>query len=783
MVKYINFTVKAGIVIFSFFLLLGFSTLWYFSSGLPDYKKLTNFKPSVSSRVYAQDGTLIAEYALEKRFFIPYESIPKLVINSFLAAEDKNFFKHPGIDAKGIARAIINNFKNIANDRRLEGASTITQQVAKNFLLTNEMSYKRKIKEAILAFRIEKAYSKERILELYLNQIYLGEGTYGIAAASLEYFDKSVKELNYTESALLAALPKAPSKYNPFRYKKEAKYRRNLVLNNLNENGYITDEDLIIFKNIEIKLKKRKIKIINEANSYTEEVRRIINENYGFKKLYADGLVIKVPLDVKYQIFAQKSLRKGIESYDRRHGWRGPITNINNDKNWEKKIKEKKIDPTLNWKFAKIINISDSNLEIEILNKDKERSIINKNTIEWTIKKDIFKSFKKGDVIYVYKNINNNWELKQYPKVNGAIVAIDPFNGKIKALVGGFSFKSSEFNRATQAKRQPGSAFKPFVYAAALENNYSPNSIILDAPFIAEQGVGLKNWKPENYGKKFYGPSTLRKGIEYSRNLMTVRIAENIGLPKIIKLSKDLNIYDELPELLSVSLGSAETTLLNITSAYATFVNGGKKINPILIDRIQDRRGKTIFNSDKRKCIGCDRYSASDKQVPNIENNYTQIISEETAYQITSILQGAIQRGTGKKLRDLRVPLAGKTGTTNNNYDAWFIGYSSNLVIGVYVGYDNPRSLGKYETGSKAALPIFKDFVKNALYEEDFKNFPIPSNIYFAPIDYDTGKIDNFANKKTIIESFKLQDMNNLKNNALDNSASYDKLIKFRQFY
>ncbi len=782
--KYLNITVKAGIIIACLSLLLIFSTLWYFSSGLPDYKKLANYKPSVSSRVYAKDGTLIAEYALEKRLFIPYESIPRLVINSFLAAEDKNFFKHPGIDAKGIARAVVNNFKNIANDRRLEGASTITQQVAKNFLLTNEISIKRKIKEAILAFRIEKAYSKERILELYLNQIYLGEGTYGIAAASLEYFDKSVKELNYTEAALLAALPKAPSKYNPFRYKEEAKYRRNLVLNNLNENGFIKDKDLKILKKKEIKLKKRKIKIVNEANSYTEEVRRIINENYGFKKLYADGLAIKVPLDVNYQIFAQQALRNGIESYDRRHGWRGPITNIYENKNWKNTIKKKRIDPTLNWNLALIENITDLNLEIKILNKNKkETGTITNNKIKWAIKKNISNTFKRGDIVYVQKDKKDIWNLKQFPKVNGAIVVLNPYNGKIKALVGGFSFKSSEFNRATQAKRQPGSAFKPFVYAAALENNYSPNSIILDAPFISEQGTGLKNWKPENYGKKFYGPSTLRKGIEYSRNLMTVRIAESVGLDKIVNLSKKLNIYDELPELLSVSLGSAETTLLNITCGYASFVNGGKKVNPILIDRIQDRRGKTIFNSDERECIGCDRYLLESKRVPNIKNNYEQVISEETAYQITSILEGVIQRGTGKKLRDLKVPLAGKTGTTNNNFDAWFIGYSSNLVIGVYIGFDNPESLGKYETGSKAALPIFKDFVKKALYEEDFKNFSIPENIYFAPINYDSGVKDSFASKKTIIESFKISDINNLKNNFLNNSQSYDKLIKFRQFY
>ena len=780
--KIANYFVKTGIIILIFIIIIAFSTLWYFSSGLPDYKKLSTYQPPVSSRVYADNGKIIAEYAIEKRLFIPYESIPQKVINSFLSAEDKNFFSHPGIDAKGIIRATINNLKNIINDKRLEGASTITQQVAKNFLLTNEVSLNRKLKEAILAFRIERSLSKERILELYLNQIYLGEGTYGIAAAALEYFDKSIKELDYADTALLAALTKAPSKYNPYKYKEEAKVRRNFVLKNLFENKFITEKQYLEIKQKDIELKKRKIEIVDEANSYSEEVRRIIKENYGFKKLYEEGLSIKVPLDVNYQIYALEALRNGIESYDRRHGWRGPITNKLEDPKWKNKVKKFKIDPTLKWNFAEIKNLDNSNIFFEDINT-KEKNTIQSQNLKWAFKKDINKKFKLGDIILVKKNRNDDWELKQYPKVNGAIVVLNPFTGRVNALVGGFSFKSSEFNRATQAKRQPGSAFKPFVYAAALENNYSPNSIILDAPFIAKQGLGLKNWKPENYGKKFYGPSTLRKGIEYSRNLMTVRISESLGLKKILKLSKELDIYEEIPELLSVSLGSAETTLLNITSAYASFVNGGKKINPILIDRIQDRRGKTIFNSDKRDCIGCDRAWENKVNFPKIKDNHKQVFSQETAYQMTSILEGVIKRGTGKKLRDIKVPLAGKTGTTNSNFDAWFIGFSSNLVIGVYVGFDNPQSLGKYETGAKAALPIFKEFVKKALYKDDFKEFSIPKGIYFSAIDYNTGKKEDFSNSKAIIEAFKIKDINSKNNKNLSEIDNYDKLIKFRQFY
>ena len=780
--KHFNFLIKAIIAIILSAFFIGFSALWYFSSGLPDYKKLESYEPPVSSRVYANNGTLIAEYAIEKRLFIPYDSIPSLVINSFLSAEDKNFFNHPGIDPKGIVRAIINNFKNLVDNKRLEGASTITQQVAKNFLLTNEVSLKRKIKEAILAFRIEKAYTKEKILELYLNQIYLGEGTHGIAAASLEYFDKSVKELSYPEAALLAALPKAPSKYNPFRYYEEAKLRRNLVLQNLNENNFINKKNFKKYKAEEIYLKKRKIKLLKEANYYTEEIRRTIKDNYGFDQLYAEGLSIKSALDVDYQLYALSALRTGIESYDKRHGWRGSLLNTKNEANWRKILINKKVDASLEWEFAEILNVNKSEIIFMTIDK-KEQGNIKSNNLKWAIKKTIYDSFNINDIIFVKKTSKNEWELKQYPEVNGAIIAIDPYNGKVKALVGGFSFESSEFNRATQAKRQPGSAFKPFVYAAALEKNFSPNSIVLDAPFIVEQGFGLKNWKPENYGKEFYGPTTLRKGLEYSRNLMTVRIAQEIGVKKILQLSKKLNIYIEIPELLSVSLGSAETTLFQLTNAYATFVNGGKKINPVLIERIQDRRGKTIFNSDTRHCVGCDRYLESETIIPFIETNYEQALSKETAYQILSMLEGTIQRGTGKRLRDLGVPIAGKTGTTNDNYDAWFIGSTSNLVIGVYIGFDNPKTLGKYETGAKAALPVFKNFIKEALYKDDFKNFSIPEEIFFAAINYNTGKVENFSNPESIEEAFKLSDINRIKNNNLGRNYNYDSLVKFRQFY
>ena len=768
MLVYFKKIIKLTIAIFTLGLLFAFSTLWYFSSDLPDYKILANYKPPVSSRVHSGEGQLIAEYALQKRLFIPYDSIPDKVIYSFLSAEDKNFFSHPGIDAKSITRAIIKNLKNYFSEKRLEGASTITQQVAKNFLLTSEVSFKRKIKEAILAFRIERAYSKERIMELYLNQIYLGIGTYGVAAASLEYFDKSVNDLSYEEAALLAALPRAPSKYNPFKSIERAKARRNIVLKNLYDNSYIDSIEYKELKNKEIKTKKRKIELLEEANFYSEEVRRIISDSYGFDDLYKGGLSIRTPLNSNYQIEALKALREGLEEYDRRHGWRGPITNIDTAE-WQNNIQQLTPDKSLNWKLAKVIDVNKLTLKIEI--EDKEIGFIDFANINWTRKKSFEDFLKLNDIIYVSKIKKNKWNLKQLPKINGAIVVMDPYTGRVLAMVGGFSFKLSEFNRATQAKRQPGSAFKPIVYAAALENGFTPSTLILDAPFVMDQGGGLKTWKPENYGKKFYGPSTLRTGLEKSRNLMTVRVAQKVGFDQISKITKNFGIYDAIPELLSVSLGAAETTLIQLTNAYCTFVNGGKKVIPIFIDRIQDRRGKTIFNADKRKCIGCKEISYLEDEIPIIQDNRKQIISSETAYQITSMLEGVIKRGTGRKLKNLNLTLAGKTGTTNKNMDAWFLGFTSKLVVGVYVGFDEPKTLGRYETGAKAALPVFEKFIKKVVKKKDALPFKVPKNITLVLVDVESGLQPNASTKKIIYESFKTEDniidsLENLSNKA-----------------
>ena len=764
----------------SFILILSISiliVLWVFSNNIPDYKFLKNFKPSVSSKMYSGNGELVADFSKEKRIFIPYSSIPKNVINSFLSAEDKNFFSHPGVDARGVLRAVVNNFSNIISSKRLEGASTITQQVAKNFLLTNEVSFNRKIKEAILAFRIERALSKERILELYLNQIYLGSGAYGVAAASLEYFDKSIKELDYAEAALLAALPKAPSKYNPYRDINLATYRRNLVLKNLLDNDYINFDTYKELEKEKIKLNKSKKIFLEDAQYYIEDVRKNIIESFSYDKVYKQGLIINTPIDLKLQKIATEALRNGLITYDKRKGWRGALINKNYSNSWSNNLDKFKLEKSIKWELAIVKKINQFSATIET--EDKFRGKIEYKDISWT-RKEFKELFKLGDIIYVKKIKNDIFSLKQLPEINGGIVVMDPYTGRVKALNGGFSFKKSEFNRATQALRQPGSAFKPFVYALALENNYTPTSLILDAPLVLEQGVDLKMWKPENYGKKFYGLSTLRMGLEKSRNLMTVRIAQNLGLKKIIKFSKQLGIYENPNELLSISLGSAETTLLKLTSAYSAFINGGKLVNPIIIDRIQNSEGKTIFNNEKRECKNCDQISFFSKDYPKIQSNYKQVFSSQTAYQMTSILEGVIQRGTGKKLKDLNLNIAGKTGTTNKNADAWFIGFTSNLLIGVYVGADNPTSLGRYETGSKTALPIFKDFIKKAIKKKDARPFKAADGMIMMVVDPVTGQKAKFSSKNTIIEVYKEQNIVNgealySNNNRLDTNS----ILKF----
>ena len=769
---YLN-KIIAFILIFSFTgLFLVFSLFWYFSSDLPDFSFLKTYKPPVSTKVYDIEGDVIADFSRERRSFIKIDQVPKRVINAFLSAEDKNFYDHPGIDAIGITRAIIKNIQNIITGSRLEGASTITQQVAKNFLLSSEVSLARKVKEAILAFRIEKALSKKRILELYLNEIYLGERSYGIASASMTYFDKSIKDINYSEAALLAALPKAPSKYNPYRNFSEIKGRKNWVLNRMYENGFISKDELKLSLNEKIILKKRNLYIDRSPAFFVEEVRKNLIDKYGEKKLYRQGLFIKTSLDKKIQKIVSSALNKNLLLYSKRHGWTGPLyQNYTLDKFY--KLQKSGIHKFKDFKLGLVKNI-DSN-KAEIVFDNNNSGFILFNTVKWAkrrINQDLHKGYPKniqdvlnvGDVIYVKKlKKTNTWSLEQIPKVNGAVVAMNPWSGRVLALSGGLDFNLNQFNRATQAERQPGSAFKPFVYATALENNYKPNSTVLDAPFVIYQNQEEFKWKPKNYTGRFYGKQLFRQGIEKSNNLMTIRIANNIGLEKINSKAKKLDIYKNTSDILSFSLGSGETTLLKITSAYGSFVNGGKKLEPSLIDLIQDRDGKTLYKKDKFFCLGCNDEFEKNKP-PTIENRYERVFNEDVAYQMVNILKGVVERGTGKKLRNLNLEVAGKTGTTNENLDAWFIGFTPELLVGVYIGFDEPSTLGKKETGSKAALPVFYDIMKELKPNNFIPFFKPPETIKFVKINNKSGKKVYKDSKNTINESFKIDTNINIYN-------------------
>jgi penicillin-binding protein 1A len=744
------------------------------SFNLPDYNDLKDYQPSVMTRVHNSEGILVKEYSNQYRIFIPINAVPEIIKNAFISAEDKNFYNHIGVDATGIARAFINNIKNISSNKRPQGASTITQQVAKNFLLTDELSLTRKIKEAILAIKIELAFSKDRILELYLNQIYLGSGTYGIAAASNKYFNKPLQDLTFNQAAYLAALPKAPSNYHPIKNNKNAINRRNWVLKRMYLNNYISKQDF------EIASKKKLETSINVLNTkyssdyYSEEIRRRTIDIFGEKKLYNGGLSVRTSLNSTLQTLVTSSLQEGLMNYDKRHGYRGVLDNSSNDK-WYKSISTKHMKPSL-FDFARIKLVNSNTLVLEKKNKE-EFLILLKNSL-WLRKHinnnyvgpkitDFKEIFKVNDIVYFSDDGNDDYMLQQYPKINGAVIAMDPYTGRVLSMTGGFDFKISSFNRAVQAKRQPGSAFKPFVYISALEQGFQPNTMILDAPFVIDQGGKLGKWKPENYGKKFYGPSPLRKGIENSRNLMTIRIAQYLGMNKISEVANRSGIVEDMPEILSMALGAGETSLIDITKAYASFVNGGKKINPIFIDRVQDRRGTTIYKAELGACNNCNSEYSSTNFKPNLINNSESIFSATHSFQITSMLKGAVDRGTGKKTRFTGIEIAGKTGTTNNNTDAWFIGYTSDLIIGIYTGFDAPISLGRRETGSSVAVPIFKMIMEEYLATNKSLPFLIPEGIELIKTDLNTGKITTIMDDNSIYEAYGKNDKINSYNDTL----------------
>ena len=737
----------------------------YYGKDLPDHAQLKDYSPSIITRIYAGDGNLLAEYAQEKRVFVPIQKIPDVVKQAFLSAEDKNFYQHKGVDTYAVARAMVTNLRNMGSNRRLIGASTITQQVAKNFLLTNEVSYERKIKEAILAMRMEKALSKDQILELYLNEIFLGQRAYGVAAAAMAYFNKSLEELNVEEVAYLAALPKAPNNYHPDRKKKAAVTRRNWVIGRMADDNFITQAQAQAAQNSEFKTHKRILKTTLEAGFFNEEIRRTLKEKYGEKSLYQGGLSVRSSVNPKLQNIAVKTLREGLRAYDQRHGWRGPVATLKSMDDWTTKLEDIAIPEGMlpEWKIGVVLSASTNSAEIAFA--DKEKINLKLDGVKWARKclQDCYalgspitrvsQVLQTGEVIMIEK-VEQSWVLRQVPKVQGALIALDPHTGRVLAMQGGWTQSSSSFNRATQAQRQPGSAFKPFVYLAALDSGFTPSTKVLDGPFVIEQAPG-DFWKPTNYSNKFYGPSTIRLGIEKSRNLMTVRLAHKLGMEKVVDYATKFGIADEMKHFLSYSLGAGETTLLRLTTAYGMLVNGGKKITPTFIDRIQDRNGATIFSYDQRPCANCgDTIRWEDQKVPYIPDTREKIADEKTTYQIVSILEGVVQRGTARRLNEIGRPLAGKTGTTNKSKDTWFIGFSPDLAVGVFIGFDDPKSLGKKETGSSVAAPVWGNFMKEALKDEPIMPFRVPAGIKNVRVNAKTGRLAQAGDTNAIWEAF-----------------------------
>ncbi len=754
------------------------AVFWKWGQDLPDYSQLAKYEPPVATRVYAGNGALLAEFATQKRLFVPVKAMPPQLLHAFLSAEDKSFFTHPGVDPVALVRASLTNLAALGTGRRPIGASTITQQVAKNFLLSNELSFDRKIKEAILAIRMERAFSKQQILALYLNEIYLGYGSYGVAAAALNYFDKALDQLELHEMAYLAALPKAPSNYHPARRTKAALGRRNWVLRQMQENGYITAEQTALAESKSLGVKKASGSDSANAPYFTEEVRRELAKTYGTKALYEGGLSVRTTIDPQLQMKAERALREGLEALDRRQGWRGPMSRLDPAKPLDAQLQLMTEQLPENRFAALVTKVDDKQAQIYV---QGQTAVIPFTLASWAYpprradgtRPPKITSLKQvltaDDIVIVQRPVevpdlttdgvvfaSDVFALGQRPLVEGAIVALDPHTGRLLALAGGYDFRVSEFNRATQAKRQPGSAFKPFVYLAALDQGYAPTTRILDAPLVVDQGTDKPKWKPANYTKRFYGPSIMRVGIEKSRNLMTARLAMAVGMPIVQDYAKRFGINEDLPPFLSMSLGAGETTLLKLTSAYGQLVNGGKQIDVSLIDRIQDRFGQTLKRHDKRDCSACDAPAGWNNQpVPEINDLRAQLTEPASAYQMVSMLEGVIKRGTGRRISDSGLVVAGKTGTTNDNTNAWFIGFSPDLVAGVYVGYDIPRPLGKRETGSTAAVPIFKQFMMEALKDKPLIPFRRPGGITLVPLHAETGERVLPDHEMAVMEVFK----------------------------
>lgn len=745
------FSIGCIAVIAGFILFAGI--IYKFGQTLPDFENLKNYKPAVVTRVHAGDGRFLAEFAQERRIFVPITEIPETVIEAFTSAEDKKFYKHKGVDVLAVARAVIFNFKNRGEGKRPIGASTITQQVAKNFLLTNEVSYERKIREAILAYKLEKVLSKDKILELYMNQIFLGQRSYGVAAAGLNYFNKPLVELSVAEAAYLAALPKAPNNYNPDTKHDEAVGRRNWVIDRMAEDGHITEEQAEEAKKTPLVTIPRNEADVVNAPYFAEEVRRQLEKEYGEDGLYRGGLSVRTSLDPKLQNIAEISLQNALMAYDMKKGWRGAVQHEPDSQDFATRLKTISAPAGMlsRWTLAMVLS---SKGDIGFANGSKSR--LDEKDVLWAKKTPL----KSGDIVMVESvaddqgNSKESYHLRQVPIVQGAVVALDPNTGRVLAMQGGWKTSGNGFNRATQAKRQPGSAFKPFVYLAALDKGYTPSSIIMDSPITFTDTAG-NVWRPENYNSDFLGPTPLRVGVEKSRNLMTIRLAQQVGIKTIVEYAKNFGINDNMPANLANVLGADETTLMQLTAGYGMIVNGGKKITPSFIDRVQDRAGITIRNADTRLCGGCGPLIKWEKQkTPDIPDNREQIADPRTAYQMVSILEGVVQRGTAKSLIDLNRPVAGKTGTTNDSKDAWFVGFTPDLVVGIYIGFDDPKSLGDKETGGSLAVPVFKEFMQKALDGTPPTPFRVPKDISMVQVNAKTGRPTNSSDPNAIWEPF-----------------------------
>jgi penicillin-binding protein 1A len=747
--------------------------IWYFGRDLPDYQQLAAYQPPIVTRVHASDGRLMAEYATEKRVFVPVSAMPPLVIHAFLAAEDKNFYSHAGIDPVSMLRAAVADISRIGTHRRPEGASTITQQVAKNFLLTNEVSLQRKIREALIAIKMEQVLSKDRILELYLNEIYLGSGAYGAAAAALTYFNKSLDELTVAEAAYLAALPKAPNNYNPQRNPQAATERRDWVIDRMVEADFITPVEAASAKAEPIALRQRGPTEMVSAPYFTEEVRRELEQKYGDTALYQSGLSVRTSLDPRLSDIAAHALRDALIAYDRRHGYRGPVSHLALA-NWQKPLAAMALPPgadEVGWKLAIVLAVPADGAEIGLA--DGTHGKIPFDELRWArhvqaddsigpVPANPAAALSAGDVVLVAslapapatKGLPA-FGLEQIPAVSGGIVVLDPNTGRVLAETGGFSYEMSQFDRATQARRQTGSAIKPFVYLSAVDHGFTPSSMVLDGPLVVDQGPGLPKWDPTNYEHKFFGPVPLMVGIAESLNLVTARVGMAVGVRTVGEYLKRFNITDNVPHEYAMLIGAEDTTLLRLTAAYGMIDNGGKRISPTFIDRVQDRFGKTIYRADQRPCEGCENVAWADQAPPELPDDRAQIADPSSAYQVVAMLEGVVQRGTGRSIASLGRPLAGKTGTTNDSNDTWFVGFSPDLVCGVFVGFDQPKSLGKREVGATVAAPAFKEFMAEALKDQPPIPFRIPPGLDLVRVDAKTGRLASADDRNAVYMPFK----------------------------